>query len=75
MLGANIEIKLSVDGTRWQVAACLANIDNKNFYATPLSESFPSKDLAIRECKLRIMAWFKEKGRKETEEEVEWRVP
>ena len=75
MLKGNIEIKLTVDGTRWYVAACTANIDNQHFYATPLSESFPSKDLAIRECKRRFMALFEEKGRKETEEKVEWRVP
>jgi hypothetical protein len=36
---------------------------------------FPSKDAAITEMKRRIMAWFEEKGRKEAEEKVEWRVP
>jgi hypothetical protein len=75
MLSANIEIKLTRDGTRWYVAACTANIDNANFYAAPPGESFPSKDLAIQEFKRRIMAWFEERGRKETEEMVQWRVP
>jgi hypothetical protein len=75
MLTANIEIKLTVDGTRWYVAACSANIENKTFYAVPPGEFFPSKDVAIGELKRRIMAWFKEKGRKEPEEKVEWRVP
>ena len=75
MLSANIEIKLTMDGNQWYVAACSANIDNNNFYAIPPGEFFPSKDVAIGELKRRIMAWFKENGRKETEEKVEWRVP
>jgi hypothetical protein len=70
MLSANIEIKLTVDGTQWYVAACSANIDNKDIYALPLGEFFPSKDVAITELKRRIMAWLKHRGRKETEEKV-----
>jgi len=75
LLTANIEIKLTVDGCQWYVAACSASIDNKDFYTIPPGEFFPSKDVAITELKRRIMAWFKEKSRKETEEKVEWRVP
>lgn len=75
VLTANIEIKLTVDGTRWYVVACSASIDNNNLYAIPPGEFFPSKDVAITELKRRIMAWFSERGRKETEENVEWRVP
>ena len=75
MLTANVEIKLTVDGTRWYVVACSASIDNKDLYAIPPGEFFPSKDVAITELKRRIMAWFTERGRKETEEKVEWRVP
>jgi hypothetical protein len=75
MLTANIEIKLTMDGTRWYVVACSASIDNKELYAIPPGEFFPSKDVAISELKRRIMAWFTERGRKETEEKVEWRVP
>ena len=75
MLTANIEIKLTVDGTRWYVVACSASIDNKDLYAIPPGEFFPSKDVAITELKRRIMAWFTERGRAETEEKVEWRVP
>ena len=75
MLTANIEIKLTVDGTRWYVVACSASIDNKVLYAIPTGEFFPSKDVAITELKRRIMAWFTERGRTETEEKVEWRVP
>lgn len=75
VLTANIEIKLTVDGCQWYVAACSASIDNKDFYAIPPGEFFPSKDVAITELKCRIMAWFKERCRKETEENVEWRVP
>ena len=74
-LSANIEIEITEDGTRWYVAACSADIENKVFYAIPPGESFPSKDVAITTLMGRIMAWFKEKGRKETEEKVEWRVP
>jgi hypothetical protein len=75
MLKANIEIKLNDEGTRWYVAACSANIDNKYFDAIPSGEFFPSKDVAITEMKHRVMAWFKENGRTETEEKIEWRVP
>lgn len=75
MLTANIEVKLTVDGTRWYVVACSASIDNTDLYAIPPGEFFPSKDVAIMELKRRIMAWFTEKGRKETEEKVVWRVP
>ena len=75
MLSANIEIKLTVDGNQWYVAACSANIDNKKFYTLPPGEFFPNKDAAIGELRRRIMAWFKQQGRKETEEKVEWRVP
>ena len=75
MLTANIEIRLTVDGTRWYVVACSASIDNKDVYAIPPGEFFPSKDVAITELKRRIMAWFTERGRTETEEKVEWRVP
>lgn len=75
MLTANIEIKLTVDGNHWYLVACSANIDNKDLYAIPPGELFSSKDVAITELKRRIMAWFKERGRKETEERVEWRVP
>ena len=75
MLTANIEIKLTVDGRRWYVVACSASIDNKDVYAIPPGEFFPSKDVAITELKRRIMAWFNARDRKETEEKVEWRVP
>ena len=75
MLTANIEIKLTVDGAQWYVVACSASIDNKDLFAIPPGEFFPSKDVAITELKRRIMAWFTERGRKETEEKVEWRVP
>jgi len=75
MLTANIEIKLTVDGTRWYLVACSASIDNKALYTIPPGEFFPGKDVAITELKRRIMAWFTERGRKETEEKVEWRVP
>ncbi len=72
LLSANIEVKLTV--TRWYVVACSANIENTEHRAFPPSEFFPSKDVAITEMKRRIMAWFKERGRKETEEKVAWRV-
>ncbi len=75
MLTANIETKLTMDGSRWYVAACSASIDNKDLYAIPPGEFFPSKDVAITELKIRIMAWFKQRGRKETEEKVQWRIP
>ena len=75
MLKANIEIKLNDDGDRWHVAACSANIDNKDLRLLPSGELFPTKDAAIMEMKRRIMEWFKEKGRTETEEKVKWRVP
>lgn len=75
MLSANIDIKLTVDGHQWYVVAGSANIDNTTFYTIPPGECFPSKDVAIGELRRRIMAWFKEQGRKETEEKVEWRVP
>ena len=73
-LRANIEIKLDVNGTHWYVADCSADIENKVFYAHPPGDFFPSKDVAITTLIGRIMAWFKEKGRKETDKEVEWRV-
>ena len=75
ILRANIEIKLTEDGNRWYVAACSANIENKDFSTTPLGEFFPNKDAGITEMKRRVLAWFEEKGRTETEEKVEWRVP
>ena len=75
VLTANIEIKLTVDGTRWYVVACSAGIENTDHYAISPGEFFPSKDVAITELKRRMMAWFSERGRKETEEKVEWRVP
>lgn len=74
-LSANIEVKLTVDETRWYVVACSANIENTEHRAFLPGEFFPSKDAAITEMKRRIMAWFKERGRKETEGKVEWRVP
>ena len=74
ILRANIEIKPTVDGNRWYVAACSANIENKEFSTIPLDELFPSKDAGITEMTRRVMAWFKEKGRTETEEKVEWRI-
>jgi hypothetical protein len=74
-LRANIEIKPAVDGNHWYVAGCSADIENKVFYAHPPGEFFPSKDVAITTLMGHIMGWFKGKGRKETEEEVEWRVP
>ena len=75
ILTGNIEIKLTVDGKHWYVAACSATIENKDCYAIPPGEFFSSKDEAITEMKRRIMAWFKERGQSETEEKVEWRVP
>jgi hypothetical protein len=75
MLKANIEIKLTDEGNRWYVAACSANIDNKAIHPMPSGERFPTKDAGITEMKRRLMEWFKEKGRTETEEKVEWRVP
>lgn len=75
LLRANIEVKLTADGNHWYVVACTANIENKTFYDVPPGEFFPSKDAAITELKRRIMAWFREKDRKEPEEKVEWRVP
>ena len=74
-LTANIEIKLTADGKQWYVAACSANIENKDLYTIPPGEVFPSKDEAIAELKRRIMMWFKERGRTETEDKVEWRAP
>ena len=74
-LRANIEIKLAGNGNHWYVAACSAEIENNEFYVIPPGEFFPSKDVAITTLMGRIMAWFKEKGRKEMEEKVEWRVP
>jgi hypothetical protein len=75
MLKANIEIKLNDDGDRWYVAACCANIENNDLRLMPSGELFHTKDAGITEMKRRIMEWFKEKGRTETEEKVEWRVP
>ena len=75
MLKANIEIKLNENGNQWYVEACSANIHNKELKLLPSGELFPTKDVGITEMKRRIMAWFKEKGRTETEEKVEWRVP
>lgn len=75
LLRANIEGKLTADGNYWYAVACSANIENTECSAFPPGELFPSKDLAITLLKRRIMAWFKERGRKETEEKVEWRVP
>ena len=75
MLSANVEIKLTMDGTRWYVVACSATIDNTAHYTCPPGECFSDKDVAIAELKRRIMTWFKQQGRKETEEKVEWRVP
>ncbi len=75
MLKANSEIKLNNDGDRGYVEACSANIDNKNLHPMPSGELFYTKDAAITEMKHRIMERFKEKGRTETEEKVEWRVP
>jgi hypothetical protein len=75
MLTGNIEIKLTVDGKQWYVAACSANIENKDLHTIPPGEVFSSKDAAIMEMKRRIMEWLKEKGRAETEEKVKWRVP
>jgi hypothetical protein len=75
LLSANIEVKLTADGNQWYVVACSASIENTEHYAFPPGEFFPSKDAAITEMKRRIMAWFKERGRKETEGKVEWRVP
>ena len=75
LLSANIEVKLTMDGTRWSVVACSANIENTEHRAFLPGEFFPSKDAAITEMKRRIMAWLKERGRKETEEKVAWRVP
>ena len=74
-LSAHIEVKLTVDETRWYVVACSANIENAEHRAFPPGEFFPSQDAAIAEMKRRIMAWFKQRGRKETEEKVEGRVP
>ena len=75
ILTGNIEVKLTADGKHWYVAACSANIENKDCYATPPGDLFPTKDEAVAQLKRHIMAWFKEKGRSETEENVEWRVP
>ncbi len=75
MLKANIEIKLNADGNQWYVDACSASIDNKELRQMPSGERFGTKDLAITEMKRRIMEWFKEKGRTETDDAVEWRVP
>jgi hypothetical protein len=75
MLKANVEIKLNDDGDRSYVAACSANIDNNVIHPLPSGEIFHTKDAAITEMKRRIMEWFKEKGRTETEEKVKWRVP
>jgi len=75
LLRANIEVKLTADGNHWYVVACSANIENTECYASPPGEFFTSKDVAITELKRRIMAWFKERGRKETEATVAWRVP
>jgi hypothetical protein len=75
MLKANIEIKLNDDGDRWYVEACSANIDNEDLKLLPSGELFPTKDAGITEMKRRVMAWFEERGRKETKEKVEWRVP
>lgn len=75
ILSGNSEIKLTADGRHWYVAACFANIENKDCYAIPPGDLFPTKDEAIAHLKRRIMAWFKERGRSEPEERVEWRVP
>jgi hypothetical protein len=75
MLSANIEVKLTVDGNQWYVAACSANINNNDLYSIPPGEFFASKDVAITELKRRIMEWFKQRGRTETDAKVEWRVP
>ena len=42
MLTANIEIKITVDGKQWYVAASSANIENKDLYTIPPGEVFPS---------------------------------
>jgi hypothetical protein len=75
MLKANIEIKLNDKGDRWYVEACSANIDNTDLHPMPSGELFGTKDLAITEMKRRVMEWFKEKGRMETEDKIKWRVP
>ena len=75
MLQANIEIKLNDAGDQWYVAACSANIDNKDFYPMPLGERFATKDEAITEMKRRMIEWFTKNGRMKTEEKIEWRVP
>ena len=75
ILTGNIEIKLTADGKHWYLAACSANIENKDWYAIPPGGFFPTKDEAVAQLKRRMMAWFKERGRNETEESVEWRVP
>ena len=49
MLTANIEIKLTVDGTRWYGAACSANIENTTFYAISSDAFFLSNEVAITE--------------------------
>jgi hypothetical protein len=41
----------------------------------PSGELFHTKDAGSTEMKRRIMEGFKEQGRTETEEKVEWRVP
>jgi hypothetical protein len=53
MLKANIEIKLNEVGDRWYVAACSANIENKDLYHMPSGELFPTKDEAITGMKRR----------------------
>ncbi len=52
-----------------------ANIDNKTLHTIPSGELFRTKDLAITEMKRRIMEWFREKGRTEMEDKIEWRIP
>ena len=74
MLKANIEIKLNDDGDRWCVEACSAYIEEKALMLLRSGELFCTKDAGIMEMKHRVMAWLKEKGRTETEEQVEFRV-
>jgi hypothetical protein len=75
MLKANIEIKLNDDGDQWCVGTCSAIIDNKDLMLLRSGELFPTKDAGLMEMKRRVMAWLKEKGRTETEEMVDFRVP
>jgi hypothetical protein len=68
------DIKVTQDVDQWNVESVFVNINNDLIHPIYSGEQFKTKDAAITEMKHRAMKYLKEKGRTETESQIEWNI-